>query len=271
MTGQDLKQKLQSGQRIYGSAVVSPSPNWPTVVKKAGLDFVFLDTEHTPLGRETLAGMCHLYKTLGLPALVRTPSPSPYEATVVLDGGASGVLAPYVETPNQVRGLAGAVKYRPLKGQLLDDVLNGRQKLDKTMSEYIEDRTKDNILAINIESLPAVERLEELLNIDGLDAAIIGPHDLSCSLGLPEQYSHPDFKDVVKKIIHTCREKNIGVGIHLSESPEMQVMWANEGVNIIMHSSDIAMYSKAIQHDINCIKKELGDKSETRRDGAPII
>jgi 2-keto-3-deoxy-L-rhamnonate aldolase RhmA len=271
MNGQDLKQKLKAGDRIYGSAIISPSPKWPDVVNKVGLDFVFLDTEHIPLGRETLATMCQQYKALGLPAIVRTPSPDPYEATVVLDGGAAGVLAPYVETPEQVRALIGAVKYRPLKGQFLGDVLNGKQTLNNTMANYIKDRTQNNILAINIESLPAVERLEELLDFDGLDAVFIGPHDLSCSMGLPEQYSHPEFQNIVKKIITVCRNKNVGVGIHLSEGPELQVMWANKGTNIVIHSSDISMFSKAIQHDINFIKKELGDVGVSQSGAAPII
>ena len=88
MNGKDLLNLLNDGKKIYGTAVVSSSPMWPFAVKQTGLDFVFLDTEHTPIDRTILAGMCQMYKALGIPPLVRIPSPDPYEACKVLDGGA---------------------------------------------------------------------------------------------------------------------------------------------------------------------------------------
>ena len=123
MTGSGFLQQLNSGKRLYGTAVVCSSPSWPGAVKRAGADFVFIDTEHTPLDRGTVAQMCLAYGALGLPPLVRTPSPDPYEACKVLDAGAAGVLAPYIEHPEQVSKLVGAAKMRPLKGQRLEAAL----------------------------------------------------------------------------------------------------------------------------------------------------
>jgi 2-keto-3-deoxy-L-rhamnonate aldolase RhmA len=271
MTGKLLKQKLQNGNRIYGSAIISPSPIWPTVVKNAGLDFVFIDTEHIPIGRETLANMSQQYRALGLPPIVRIPSQDPFEVTTVLDNGAAGILAPYVETVEQVKALIGATKYRPLKGKLLDDVLNGKSTLSPEMATYVKERTQDNILVINVESKPAVDRLDELIAFPELDAVIIGPHDLSCSLGLAEQYEHPEFVKVVKEITQKCRAKNLGIGIHLSETPEMQIKWAQEGMNIILHSSDISLFSKALQHDINAIKTGLAESAQAGDSSVPVI
>ena len=254
-----LKKKLNSGKRIYGTAIVSSSSMWAEVVRQANLDFVFIDTEHIPLGRETLSNMCTIYSAMGIPPIVRIPSPDPYIACTALDGGASAILAPYVETVDQVKGLVGAVKYRPLKGKKLQQILDGNETMDEKLKNYVDERCKDNLLFINIESQPAIDNLPQLLSVPGLDGVIIGPHDLSCSIGLPEEYNNPVFEEVVSGIINECNKRNLGIGIHLSEEPEQQVKWARAGVNIILHSSDISLFGKALNQDLSIIKTELGD------------
>ena len=115
MTGNELRGALHEGTYVYGTLIVSTSPHWVQAVQSLQLDFVFIDTEHIAIERQTLAWMCQAYTGIGVAPLVRIPSPDPYQACMVLDGGASGVIVPYVETPEQVEKLAGAVKMRPLK------------------------------------------------------------------------------------------------------------------------------------------------------------
>jgi len=170
----NLKEKLKTGKRIYGTAILSSSTKWTRVVSQANLDFVFLDTEHIPLGRETLSNMCTIYSAMGIPPIVRIPSPDPYTACTALDGGASAILAPYVETVDQVKGLVGAVKYRPLKGKKLQQILDGNETMDEKLKNYVDERCKENLLFINIESRPAIDNLPELLSVPGLDGVIIG-------------------------------------------------------------------------------------------------
>lgn len=248
---------LKRGKRLYGTAVFSPSPLWPSAVKRAQVDFVFIDTEHTPFDRTVLAQMCLSYKACGLPPLVRIPSPDPQEARKVLDGGASGILAPYIESPEQVRELVGAVKLRPLKGERLREALHKKDSLTPELKDYLKDWNKDNFLMINIESVPAIERLDRILAEPGLDGVIIGPHDLSINLGLPEQYHDPRFEDAVRQIISSVREKGLGVGIHFSQEAELQIKWAKAGANIIMHSSDIAMFQQRLKEDVTTIRHAL--------------
>ncbi len=254
-----LKKKLYSGKRIYGIAIVSSVSKWAEVLRRADLDFVFIDTEHIPLGRETVANMCTFYAAMGISPMIRIPSPDPYQACTALDGGAKVILAPYIETVEQVKNLVGAVKYRPLKGEKLQKILDGKETLDEKLKNYIDERCRENLLFINIESIPAVENLSELLSVPGLDGVIIGPHDLSCSMGLPEEYTHPVFEETVSRIIRECNERNLGIGIHLSGEPEQQVKWARKGVNIISHSFDIAMFGKTLNREISTIKKALED------------
>ncbi|MHC4584342.1 MAG: HpcH/HpaI aldolase family protein [Planctomycetota bacterium] len=271
MDGTEFLTRLKKGERFYGTAILSPSPLWPLAVKRTGADFVFIDTEHIPIDRTTLAQMCQIYTGYGLPPLVRIPTPDPQEARKVLDGGASGILAPYIESPEQVRELVGAVKMRPLKGERFKEALQNQDSLEPELKDYLRDWNKDKFLIINIESVPALERLEQILAEPGLDGIIIGPHDLSISLGLPEKYHDPRFEDVVRKIISKVREKGLGVGIHFSEGAELQIKWAKAGANIIMHSSDITLFQQRLKEDITEIRRALGEDSEINEEKDIII
>jgi len=252
-------QHLRNGKRLYGTAVASSFPLWPPAVKKAGADFVFIDTEHTPIDRATVAQMCLAYNALGLPPLVRIPSPDPYEACQVLDGGAAGVLAPYIEHAEEVSRLVGATNKRPLKGERLEEALRSRDYLGQELNNYLSNRNRDNFLMINIESVPALGRLEQILAVPGLDGVIIGPHDLSVSLGLPEQYEHPRFEEALEAVIAKVRGKGLGIGIHFPSHHELQIKWAKRGLNIILQSSDLFLFQQSLAKDIATIRQTLGD------------
>ncbi len=257
MTGNELREALRCGKRVYGTAIVSTFPGWPYCVRDSGLDFVFLDTEHTPIDRMTLSVMSHAFREIGLPPIVRIPSPDPYEACKVLDGGACGIVAPYVETVEQVEALVGATKLRPIKGRRLSEALKDKSALEPELLAYIENRNKNNVLTINIESVPAMENLDAILDVPGLDAVLVGPHDLSCSLGIPEQYHHTKFAEAAHTIIRKCRAKNVGVGLHYSEGTDLEIEWCKAGANMVMHSSDISIFSKALKRDLDEIRNAV--------------
>lgn len=259
MNGRQIAAALRNGTRVYCTLIVSTSPLWPKHVKSTGVDFVFIDTEHIPIDRTTLSWMCQTYRALGLPPMVRIPEPDPYLACMALDGGANGIIAPYVETPEQVKALVGAVKWRPLKGRRLRDFLDGRAPLEPELKAYLEEWNAENFLVINIESTPALEALDEILSVPGIDAVQVGPHDLSCSLGVPEQYQHPRFIEAIRRIGEQTREKGIGFGVHYWYDPERQIAWAREGANLISHHGDISIFAQALRQDLLRIRKALGD------------
>jgi|TARA_B110000037_G_scaffold199343_1_gene239026 4-hydroxy-2-oxoheptanedioate aldolase len=254
-----LLDKLNNGENIYGTCILSTSPIWSKVVGGSGLDFVFLDTEHIPMDRTELTFLCQIYSSKGISPIVRIPSPDPYIACMAKDAGAVGVLAPYVESIEQIQQLVGATKHRPLKGGRLQNVLNGKEVLEPELKAYLENYNKGSLCIVNIESLIAVDNLDALLEVDGLDGIIIGPHDLSINMGLPEQYDHPDFEKVVKEIITKARSKNIAAGIHFPSNPDRQIQWMKEGANIVMHSSDMFLFSQKLNEDLLKIKNAVGD------------
>ena len=263
--------KLKKGERVYGSAFTSTAPSWALSLKKAALDFVFIDNEHISMNRADLARLCQLFKAYGITPVVRIPSPDAFLASQAIDAGAVGVIAPYLENVGQIRDLVGAVKFKPLKGEKLQRLLSGEEELNDSMKDYISRFNEGNLCIANIESVAAIERLDELLSVPGLDGVFIGPHDLSVSLGYPEQYDHPVFEEAVRKIIKVTRSKGLSIGVHFSLEPERQVRWAKEGANIIVHSFDIALFTQRLVHDMNIIREGLGDVQQNNSSGNMVV
>ncbi|WP_135550093.1 HpcH/HpaI aldolase family protein [Paenibacillus cymbidii] len=255
-----LQEALRSGQRVYGTMITSPSPKLPSYIGQLGMDFVFLDTEHIAIDRQQLSWMCHTYRALGLVPIVRLPSPDPYAATMVLDGGANGVIAPYVETVEQVQALRGAVKFRPIRGQKLEEMLAGTAPGGEEMARYMRAHNRTNLLIVNIESKPALDALDDILQVPDLDAVLIGPHDLSCSLDVPEQYDHPKFLQAVDEIVAKARRCGVGAGIHFWIGTERQIEWARKGLNMIVQSSDITAFIEHLGDQFTEIRQALGDR-----------
>jgi 2-keto-3-deoxy-L-rhamnonate aldolase RhmA len=254
-----LKDKLSSGRTVYGTLITSGTSARRNAAIGCGLDFVFVDTEHISLDRGELSQICRSYQANHITPIVRILSPDPYRASQAIDDGALGVIAPYLETEDQIRDLVGATKLRPLKGEKLKRIQDGSELITDDLKCYLEEYNRGVLTIANIESIPAVDNLEKLLGIDGLDAVFIGPHDLSINMGIPEQYDHPDFIAAVRSIIKAARKYTLGVGIHFSLEPERQIFWIREGVNIVVHSSDMALFQQKLTADLHIIRTAAGD------------
>lgn len=264
MKGKELRESLRSGRRVYGTLVVSDSPMWPAAVGQiSDLDFVFIDTEHQAIDRSKLAWMCRTYDALGLAPVVRLPAADAMQAAMAMDAGARGLIAPYVERPEEVKAVAGAVRYRPVKGMLLRSWLEAGSASRDALGDYIVRRNEASLLIINVESIPAMERLDDLLAVPELDAVLIGPHDLSCSLGIPEEYANPRFVAAVDRIIDQARSRGKGAGIHYVfqdiSGLEQELAWARRGANLIVHSADIIAFRLSMRSDLGRLRRELGD------------
>jgi len=253
MTPEELKIKLHDGENVFGTLITSPSPFWPKFIGSCGLDFLFIDTEHITLDRSQLSWMCRTYNAMGLPPIVRIPSPNPYDATIALDDGAAGIISPYTETVDQVKWLRGATKLRPLKGGRMEEILAG-QPDSEVMEKYLNNFNRNHLLILNIESTPAVESLDEILEVPGIDAVQIGPHDLSCSLGVPEKYEEKLYLKTIENIFQKARAKSIGAGIHAWGDYSYQKRLLSMGANMLIHKSDAMFVQQSLKTDFAVLK-----------------
>ena len=258
----EMRATLAAGGRVYGTLVVSPSPHWPAHLARAGLDFVFIDTEHIALGRETVSWMCRAYGAAGMAPIVRVPSPDPHSASGALDGGAAGIVAPYVETVEQVQALRGAVKLAPLKGERLARMLAGAERPGPRLAGYLAERALDRLLLVNIESVPAITNLDAILAVPDLDGILVGPHDLSCSLDAPEDYTSPAFSAALWGILGKTRRRGLIAGVHFMGCGPvaLAVEWMRWGCNLLIQQADVVFTARGLAGELDAIRAAFGDK-----------
>ena len=262
----ELREKLKKGDLVIGTLIVSPSPFWPKLLVNCPLDFIFIDTEHIALNRSDLSWMCRTYSAMGYPPLVRMKSPDPFIATQFLDDGAGGVISPYTETVDQVKELVGATKKRPIKGRKLNDLMVNHD-LEGKLDTYISQFNEQNLLILNIESTPAIENLDNILEIQGIDAIQIGPHDLTSSLGIPEEYENSLYLNSIEKIFKKARAKSIGAGIHSWGDTKYQKRLIDMGANMIIHKADAIIFQEGLQKEISEIKDLIGKDEDSNIKG----
>ena len=254
LTGKEFNKKLHAGDRMFGTLITSTSQPWIKLPQHLGLDFVFIDSEHYSLTPKEIYHLCQINYAAGIIPLVRIAQPDASLACLAIEWGAKGVIAPYIETKGQILELAGAVKYRPLKGKFLQESLK-TGKLDSVTKKYLEKMNEEFSLIINIESVPAVDILPDVLDIKELDGVLIGPHDMTISMGIPEQYEHPKYLQTVDTIIKQARNFNIGVGIHSWTSIAQDKKWIDSGLNFLIHASDYLAAKSKLAEDLNELKR----------------
>ena len=261
MNGEELKSKLRSGGIVYGTMLsMSRNPRWVTPMSAFGLDYVIIDTEHSPRGRDDVADFLAAFTFSGVVPMVRIPIPDSHYATMALDAGAQGILAPYCETVEEVKTVVGAVKWRPLKGALVRRAVDTGEFPSDATKTYLENRNRNNVCIIGIESVPAIDNLESILQVNGVDAVFVGPNDMSISLGVPDQYDHPTYEAALRRVLTICKAHNTPTLMH-HQTVALTQKWLREGARFVLHISDARAMHNGFREEFGAIKKageELG-------------
>lgn len=260
MRGRELKQRLKAGKPVFGVAMEGfGQARWPRFFADyAPIDYVWLESEHLPNGRESIAWAAQCYAAYGIAPLVRIPDISASQAAMALDAGAHGVIVPYVETVEQTRELVGAAKFRPLKGRsLAEAVATGVFPNDETRA-YLENWNADSTLVLMIESATGIANLPDILAVGNIDAIFMGPHDLSVNLGIPEQYDHPRFLEAVDSVIAACRAAGVGVGMHVffTDVKSAAAMF-QRGMNFVSFKGDTLFVAEALRNELGYLRSVL--------------
>ena len=266
MNGEELKARTRAGGVVYGTMLsVARNPRWAATIAGLGLDYVIIDSEHAPRGRSEIGDLLAGLRSVDIVSIVRVPIPSSHYITMALDAGAQGILAPYCETPDEVREVVGASKWRPLKGDLVRRVVEQGEFPSDASRQYLENRNRNSVCIVGIESVPAMEALEEIVAIEGVDAIFVGPNDLSISLGVPDQYDHPKYEAALRTIIATCQARNVPVLIH-HQTAELSQKWLREGARFVLHCTETRAVHNAFREDfaaIRAVGEEIGGGAAT--------
>lgn len=255
MNNEELRKIIKDGGKVYGTMIsMARNPKWADILVKAGLDYAIIDTERAPFSRSEVADFIWALEKSGIVPIVRVPAPSAHYVTMAIDAGAQGILAPYCENASQVKEIVGAVRWRPLKGVLLDMAMEIKEFPSEDSKQYLEQINQNNIVMIGIESMPALMNLEDMLSIDGIDVVFICPENLSISMGIPEQYTNPEFESAIKRVIGICNSHNIAVAMHFFDI-DLTIKWIKEGVRFILHSSDVKITFEAFKRDFEKLRE----------------
>ncbi|MGH2542283.1 MAG: HpcH/HpaI aldolase family protein, partial [Ardenticatenaceae bacterium] len=257
----ELKRTVSGGGIVYGAMLsMSQNPRWTTAISNFGLDYVVIDTEHSPRGRDDVADFLAAFTYSGVVPIVRVPIPASHYVTMALDAGAQGVLAPYCETVEEAKEVVGAAKWRPLKGEFVRRAVEKGEFPSEASKAYLQNRNRNNICIIGIESVPAIENLDNILKVEGIDAIFVGPNDLSISIGVPDQYDNPKYEEALERIIASCEKVNKPMLFH-HQTVELTIKWLRKGVRFVLYSSDARQMHNGFRAEFGQIKKigeELG-------------
>ena len=246
MSGKILKQKLKAGKTVYGTLIAHLTD--PSIVPKLPddmLDFVIVTPEHTAYDLAEFLPLRHALQAKGIACLARTHGRDESDVAKVCDSY-DGVVVPYVEDFEEAKRLAAAAIYRPLKGKRLDKVLaTGEWPSDKTR-DYVAEKNADTVFIPMIESIPAVENLDGICSIPGIDALFVGPGDLTANMGIPKEYDHPDLIATIQKIINVGKKHNIAAGSWFGTVEQAQ-RTIDQGARFVVYGNDGLLLQQAME------------------------
>lgn len=260
-----VKQRLQNGETVIGTAAqLFSSPAIAQIFKQLGFDFLFIDTEHGAYNLETIAEIIRVARLVDLCPLVRVIEPSYPLIARTLDQGAMGIIIPRVETPEQVRTLVECAKYKPIgRRGSASDAAHSEYHFGP-LPEFLKTINDDVLLTIMVESQEALDCVDDLFSVPGLDAVIIGPEDLSISLGVPGETNHPRVVRAIEKVIDSAQRHNIVPGHHIG-TVEDGKMWMAKGVRLLTYSSDMVIMMDAAREafaQLDASRRPRGNSSE---------
>ncbi|MDP9053926.1 MAG: aldolase/citrate lyase family protein [Acidobacteriota bacterium] len=235
-----LKQALQAGRLQLGMNFSQlRSAELPRLLAAAGFDWAFVDTEHGGFDLETVQDVCRVAALSGLCPLVRVVDLQYGLVARSLDCGAQGIIFPRIEDPRLLETALSWTKFPPagVRGYGLQPSQTAYSGL--AFNQIIEHINAETLTVLQIESKRAVEAREEILSVPGIDAVMIGPADLSISLGVPGEFGHPKVVEAMEAVRDTCERRGIAPGTH-ARNIGLARFWKARGMRFLGCGSDIS-------------------------------
>jgi len=237
-----MKHALGDGQSVVGTMVSEiRQPAVMQFLKNAGFDFAIIDNEHGPFNIETIADLTRAAKYMGLTPIVRVPDLFYPFIAQSLDAGAQGVMVPRILNADQVREAVQMMKYPPL-GRRGCALARGHTDFKGgPPAETMANANDESLLIIQIETQEAVDNIEEIVAVPGVDVPLIGPTDLSIALGVPGQSDSPKLHAAIEKMIEACQgHDNVFPGLHINDL-DWATHWVKKGIRVLSAFSEAGL------------------------------
>ena len=250
-----VKQALKAGQPVYGTMLVeSASTAYVMMLAHAGYDFVFIDMEHGVYDLGVVAEMIRVARLTGLTPLVRIPDLAYDLVARTLDAGAMGIMLPRVETVEQAQTLVRYAKYPP---EGVRGAAAGRGHTDyrgAAPRDLVRHMNEHTLVILQIEREAAVQRIDDLFAVPGVDAGLIGPFDLTISLGV-ESVTAPEVESAIARVLDAAQRAGVACGIHSSD-PQQTAVWRARGMTLLMSGSDAQFFSAGARQALAAMRQD---------------
>jgi len=233
---QAIRQKLKKDENSIGSWLQIPHPSVAEILGQSGYDWVAVDMEHGSISTHQLPDLFRALELGGTLPLARLAQGHAKDCKQALDAGAGGVIVPQVESAEQLQSAQNACRWPPAGNRGVG--VSRANMYGKHFTEYAIE-AQSPLLVAQIETIRAVDKLKEILSVEGLDAVFIGPYDLSASMNISGQFDNSSFKEVMNKILETCKKYKVPIGIHVVK-PDLDELRQriDEGFRFIAYSID---------------------------------
>jgi 2-dehydro-3-deoxyglucarate aldolase len=243
-----IRKNLFNGKYSIGSWMQIPHTSIAEIIGQAGYDWVAVDMEHGSISSHQLPDLFRAIELGNTLPLARVAEGKEKDCKHALDAGAGGLIIPMVESAKQLKEIVNFSAWPPSGNR---GVAFSRANLfGKNFQEYIQEAQKPLIIAM-IENINALENLDEILKVSGLDAILIGPYDLSASMKLTAKFEDQRFLDVMQTIKDQADKAKIPCGLHIVEPDELVLKRKiDDGYRFIAYSIDAVILKKFINHPI---------------------
>ena len=251
----ELKSEIKKGTLTIGSWISIGDNTVAEIISNCKYDWIVIDLEHSSISIDKAAELIRIIDLSGVAPFVRVTSNDENQIKRVLDAGAKGIVIPMVNSKDDALKAVSSTKYYP-KG-IRGVGLFRAQGYGNRFGDYFKWQEKHIVVIVQIEHKDAIPNLEEIFSVDGVDGFLIGPYDLSCSLGVPGDFKSKDYKKSIKEILDKGKKLNCTSGIHIVE-PDQKALKQKiiEGFRFIAFSVDIRMLDTAARIDIEHYKKK---------------
>lgn len=249
-----VKKKLKEDKVVVGSWMSILNEDVSRIVAKSGMDWILYDTEHGPPSFETIDRLVHAVSGLEALPLVRVVWNDINAIKQALDTGAYGVVIPWINSKEEAKNAVTYCKYPP---EGLRGCAPGRaaSAWNITVEEYIKTVNDEILVIVQIETKKAIDNIEDILTVEGIDATFIGPMDLSMSMGYRGQPYHPEIIKAEEKVLEACRSSGVAPGIAFGRSIDHLNELIEKGFKFIGIGSDTEFLQRGCRETLNKIKK----------------
>lgn len=251
----NLKETLQQGKISLGSWITLGHTGIAEIFARAGFEWLVVDMEHSTISIEQAGELIRTIDLAGAAPLVRLTSNDINQIKRVMDAGAHGIVVPNINSLQEAKDAVAATRYAPLGRRGVG--LARAQRYGPGFREYLDWQKEGPVVIVQIEHQSALDHLEEIFAVPGVDGFIIGPYDLSCSMGMPGDFDRPEFVTAMQRILQAGLKAGCPAGLHIVEPDPVRLRQViDEGYRFIAYSVDIRMLDVSARAGVQ-IGKEM--------------